>query len=336
MTAFDPFLLDGKAEVTSEIPETKLPGIPIGAVGSLVLTIAKGSTLTSVFNGVCAAVSAGPDAKAQYLGRTTTNGTLKLKPTVVLKLPPLGSEKPFDLPEITVPIPAVTAALDLGTQPVAGGGAAPTGSLARPGSCTGGGGGDPDGGMGGGDGGGGNSDGGAGGDDGGGITDGGGASGYVEHPYLVWAGDGGATGGVSPSPTHCQSLCDASGVCVAYEFNTSIGYCTQHTSASLGSVSYGGTMAATFIKASHPAAKYKVEARTARDGNDLAYLSGVGVDLAFCASACDNNSSCSGFAMGEGIDAHQCWLKAAWPTNTMPFPTRAMYCHPARASCVGW
>src|SRR5262245_18787400 len=85
MVALDPFLLTGKAEVVAELPETKLPGIPIGAVGSLVLNIVKGSKLTSAFNGVCAAVSAGPAAEAQYLGRASTSGTLKLQPTVVLK-----------------------------------------------------------------------------------------------------------------------------------------------------------------------------------------------------------------------------------------------------------
>src|SRR5262249_20802134 len=56
-TAFDPFLLGGaKATATAEIPETMLPPIPLpgGLTGQLIITIAKGSTVSVDFSGVCA------------------------------------------------------------------------------------------------------------------------------------------------------------------------------------------------------------------------------------------------------------------------------------------
>jgi len=133
--SFDPFLLDGSVSVEAGIPETELPPIPLQAVlgvpGQLVLTIATGSTLTSEFRGTCAAVSNG---EADYVGETTTDGTLIVKPSVEIQVPVVGS-KVFDLPPINVPIPPVTSPMDLGSQPVSGGGPTPTGAIAEAGSC---------------------------------------------------------------------------------------------------------------------------------------------------------------------------------------------------------
>jgi hypothetical protein len=117
--SFDPFLTgDGQtATVTANIPETPLPDVPLGAVpGKLTLTVATGSVLTSVFHGTCVSVKGG---NAQYLGQTTTSGTLVLKGAIVLDLPaPL--DKSVDIPDIMVAIPSNTQAMDLGTQPAPG------------------------------------------------------------------------------------------------------------------------------------------------------------------------------------------------------------------------
>lgn len=109
--AFDPFLLDDgeTAEVTADVPETKLPPIPLGSVpGELQLTVMKGSTLTTKYHGTCVAVSGG---KATYSGQATTSGKLVLKGSLALKLPsPL--DKAVDLPAFDVAIPETPTALD--------------------------------------------------------------------------------------------------------------------------------------------------------------------------------------------------------------------------------
>jgi hypothetical protein len=143
--SFDPFLLGGKqASVVADIPETKLPDIPLpgGLTGKLVVTVVSGSTVTSTFHGVCAGVA---DSKVQYLGATSTSGKLLLKPTIVIKIPIKG-DKSFDLPVVTVPIPARDVAMDLGTVAVLAGEAPVAGdasSTATAGAC----GGDGDGGI---------------------------------------------------------------------------------------------------------------------------------------------------------------------------------------------
>lgn len=108
---FDGLLLDAAdgAEASADLPETTLPEIPLGSIpGSLVLTVAKGSKLTTKFHATCLSIAKG---KAMYSGESKTGGSLVLKGKIVLKLPaPLN--KSVDLPEITVPIPEVTTAMD--------------------------------------------------------------------------------------------------------------------------------------------------------------------------------------------------------------------------------
>ncbi len=130
---FDPFLVGKSVTATADVPMTKLPPIPLpgGLPGDLLLTIDTGSTVTVTFEGTCAASSGG---MAQYQGQTTTSGTLKIKPTVELKVPIVGT-KSFDLPEQSVPIPPIARGLDLGTQKVSGGGSAPTGDVMKQGTC---------------------------------------------------------------------------------------------------------------------------------------------------------------------------------------------------------
>lgn len=118
---FEPFVVENgqSATVTVAIPETKLPDIPLGATpGKLQLTIAAGSTLTTVFEGGCMSVAG---EKATYTGSAKTNGKLVLKGTLVIELPaPLN--KSVDLGDIAVPIPAFDAALDFGVQAAKGAG----------------------------------------------------------------------------------------------------------------------------------------------------------------------------------------------------------------------
>ena len=116
---FDGLLLDAaeSAEASADLPETTLPEIPLGSIpGSLVLTVVKGSKLTSKFHATCLSVAGGT---ASYSGETKTAGTLVLKGKIVLKLPaPLN--KSIDLPEITVPIPEVTTTTDAAPLTVSG------------------------------------------------------------------------------------------------------------------------------------------------------------------------------------------------------------------------
>ena len=131
---FDPFLLGKKVTVTGTFPETRLATINLagalaavpGVKGDLVVSAA--GTMTSDFTGACARVSGD---RAQYTANTATSGTLTLRPSVVVELP-LGVSKklaPFD---IKVPIPASTAAMDLGTRSISGG------TVSGKGPCSGG------------------------------------------------------------------------------------------------------------------------------------------------------------------------------------------------------
>src|SRR5262249_46834624 len=107
--AFDPFLLgDGEStEVTAAIPETKLPPVPLGSVpGELVLTVLKGSTLTTTYHGTCVSSAGG---KAQYAGEASTIGKLILKGTIKSKVP--GFSQDVDLPQFDVAIPKTATAV---------------------------------------------------------------------------------------------------------------------------------------------------------------------------------------------------------------------------------
>jgi hypothetical protein len=105
-TTFDPFLFEGGAQVDADIPETKLPDVPLGGVpGHLSLTVVAGSKLTTKFSGTCMTVAGG---SAQYEGTATTGGTLVIKGTIVVDLPkPANFEVP--LPAITIPIPSLVS-----------------------------------------------------------------------------------------------------------------------------------------------------------------------------------------------------------------------------------
>jgi hypothetical protein len=116
--SFDPFLLEGgTADVTANIPETKLPDIPLGSVpGKLRLTIVGGSQLVSKFHANCMTVTSG---SAQYDGEAETSGTILLKGTIVLELPsPLNKE--IELPEIKVPIPSAKSKVEFAAVATAG------------------------------------------------------------------------------------------------------------------------------------------------------------------------------------------------------------------------
>ncbi len=133
-TPFDPFLIGKKAHVDAAIPAAMLPSSPLpgGIPGTLVLSIEDGSVMSADFSGVCAAF----DGKnAHYTGSVTTSGTLKIKPSVVISIPIVGM-KSFDIPDISVPIPASTSPVDLGSPAAAeGADSTPTGDAAKQGTC---------------------------------------------------------------------------------------------------------------------------------------------------------------------------------------------------------
>ena len=127
-STFDPFLLDAtSAEVTANIPETKLPDVPLGSVpGKLQLTVVAGSKLTTTYRGSCMTIESG---LAHYRGSAVTSGTLVIRGTIVLELPsPLN--KSIDLPEITVPVPSATSDVKFAVVATAGATDGTTGSCA--------------------------------------------------------------------------------------------------------------------------------------------------------------------------------------------------------------
>jgi hypothetical protein len=126
---FDPFLLEGAAQVDADIPETKLPDIPLGGVpGHLSLTIMTGSKLTTKYEGTCMTVAGG---SAQYEGTATTSGTLLIKATVVVDLPsPLDKE--VALPTITVPVPSMASKVAFAAVAANGAGDETSGKCQQP------------------------------------------------------------------------------------------------------------------------------------------------------------------------------------------------------------
>lgn len=138
---FDPFLLDGgSASVNADIPETKLPDVPLGGVpGTLKLTVVAGSKLTAKYSGACMAVSGG---KATHTGLARVAGTLILRGELALDLPaPLN--KTIPLADITIPIPeggrlvpftpvAVSSVSEGETGPACSGAPATDGGLVAP------------------------------------------------------------------------------------------------------------------------------------------------------------------------------------------------------------
>ena len=296
--AFDPFLLDGSASVLTNIPETKLPPIPLpgGLTGELQITITNGSSVTATFSGVCAAVANG---KASYLGKTSTTGVLKLKPTIVLKVPIKG-ETPFDLPVIPISLPSKDSALDLGTQPVSGGGPAksgPPGSTARQGSCSpseippgeaDGSTPPPDGGS-----------------EAGSVPDAG--DGYASHPDTTWQG----TFTQLASSDLCRQNCDNDPMCVGYQvigsyeckLFTLFDYAAQNT--------HGPGVATSYVRNSTPLYEFDVEDHFDHPGNDLSYFDNT--TASSCAEKCVSNPSCVGFSMVSAAAQNKgdCWIKSA-------------------------
>jgi hypothetical protein len=114
---FDGFVLDGDpAQVAANLPETKLPDIPLGSVpGHLSLTVVAGSQVTTSFHGSCVEIKGG---QATLHGRTVTSGKLVLKAQVVLDIPLYN--KAIDLPQISVDLPKSDKALDSGAAAAAG------------------------------------------------------------------------------------------------------------------------------------------------------------------------------------------------------------------------
>src|SRR5262249_26626430 len=108
-TPFDGFLLTGSpAQVAANIPETKLPDIPLGSVpGHLELTVGAGSQMTASFKGSCLSVKGG---KATWQGQTTTSGKINLKASLVLDIP---------LHKQTVPLPDIPVDLPQSVKPLA-------------------------------------------------------------------------------------------------------------------------------------------------------------------------------------------------------------------------
>lgn len=119
-STFDPFLLDGSSLATADVPETRLPPIPLpgGIPGSIVLTIEKGSFVRSSFHGTCANVTTGASPTAHYVGATKLDGELLVRGTVEIKAP---LSKKIEIPSFKVKIPARDLAVDLGEVGVTGG-----------------------------------------------------------------------------------------------------------------------------------------------------------------------------------------------------------------------
>lgn len=131
-STFDPFLLEkGSTRATAQLPETKLPPIPLpgGVPGSIVLTIEKGSFVRSDFHGTCASVTHGSPSLARYVGAAKLDGELVVKATVELKAP---LSKKFDIPSFKVTLPQREVPVDLGEVEVKGGGEAPAGGTEAP------------------------------------------------------------------------------------------------------------------------------------------------------------------------------------------------------------
>jgi hypothetical protein len=111
--SFEPFLLDESATVQTELPPGELARVPIGAVpgASVVIEVAGGS-LSTVFAGACAEAV---DGAGQYVGHTTTSGTVDLQGTIEVEIPIVGTETygPF---AVTVDVPALDGEIDLGVR----------------------------------------------------------------------------------------------------------------------------------------------------------------------------------------------------------------------------
>jgi hypothetical protein len=116
-TAFDGFSIDGDpAHVAANLPETKLPDIPLGSVpGHLSLTVLGGSTVTTSYQGSCVQVQGG---QATLHGHTVTSGKLLMKAQIVLDIPLYS--KSIDLPQFSVDLPKSDKPLDSGAAAAQG------------------------------------------------------------------------------------------------------------------------------------------------------------------------------------------------------------------------
>jgi len=118
MTTFEPFALGESVTLSSPLPPGELARVPIPSVpgATLVVDIASGE-LDTTYSGVCATTM---DGLAQYTAEAVIEGTLGLEGTIEVEIPIIGTETfgPF---AVDIPIPATTAALDLGTLSTADG-----------------------------------------------------------------------------------------------------------------------------------------------------------------------------------------------------------------------
>lgn len=131
-SAFDPFLLASKADVSAPVVG-KLPSIPLpgGLPGTLDLQLEEGTKVDFSLNGTCASLA---DDQASYHAALKRSGTIRIKPVVTLKVPVVGN-KSFALPVITIALPTAPTDVDLGTHTVTFGGGDSSGEHATLGAC---------------------------------------------------------------------------------------------------------------------------------------------------------------------------------------------------------
>lgn len=133
--AYDPFLIGSQVVATATLPAAELPpvALPGGLAGQLKIVLEPGNVLSAVYSGVCASVSAGPNAMGQYKGAVSLSGTIKLKAHIELTEP---TDKTYSTPVIEVPVNLTNIGIDLGTKPVPGGGPPmPSASVAALNGC---------------------------------------------------------------------------------------------------------------------------------------------------------------------------------------------------------
>jgi hypothetical protein len=107
-SSFDGFAQTSPAQITADVPEAKLPDVPLGTVpGHLTITIASGSKVVTSYQSSCLDVRG---EHATLRGASTTSGKIVVKTSIVLDIPLFS--KSFDLPDMIVDVPASVKSLD--------------------------------------------------------------------------------------------------------------------------------------------------------------------------------------------------------------------------------